>query len=138
MLAVQSAVAWLAAAVGTGVALRGRQLVDAETESLPEMLVRLPGPDGDTGFYSLLIASVVLLVGLAAVLLTIATYLSTSSNRVDLRLVRATLAGEIALGTGRGLGVRLRPQLGLACPSARRERGGQLHRAGGAVASISW
>ncbi len=98
VLAIQSAGAWLAVAIGTGVAIRGRQLVDVDAESLPEILVRLPAPDGDTRFYGLLIASVVVLVGLPAVLLTLATYLSSSADPLDLRLVRATLAGEIALG----------------------------------------
>ncbi len=98
MLALQSAAAWLAVAVGIGVAIRGRQLVDADPETVPEMLVRLPGSDGDTLFYGLLITSVVVLLGLPAVLLTLATYLSSSPDQVDLRLVRFTLAAEIALG----------------------------------------
>ncbi len=95
---LSSAGAWLATAIAIGVAIRGRQLVDADPETLPEMLMRLPGPDGDTRFYGLLILSVVVLVGLPAVLLTLATYLSSSPDQVDLRLVRGTLAAEVAFG----------------------------------------
>lgn len=98
VLAAQAASTWVLFAVGVGVAIRGSDLAGQPLDERPVTLLRLPAPDGDTGFYGLLLVGIVVVVGLPALLLTLSTRFCTSPVRIDRWLAVAVLALEVGLG----------------------------------------
>ena len=91
----------VAAAVLAGVAVRSWQLLDREASAAPEhALLRLSGSDGDTGFYALMVLTVVALAGLVVTLLALAARWAAGDDPAGRVVACIVLGVQVLVGVG--------------------------------------